>query len=456
MLLACTVISALPLLSSAGEASPPETVIRLSVRPMAAPRPALKYQLLPDLGELNPGNPIPAYLKCFMEQQHFFFNKQAQDDREKYQTLPLADLPAATLRNYGGSALKQADWAARLDTADWQTLLKLRADGYGLLIPEVQQLRMLAAALKVRFRAEVAECGFDDAVRTAKTMFAMARHLGQHPTLVGDLVGIAVANIAITTLDEMLQQPGCPNLYWALTDLPRPLIDLRLGCQGEWVGTLSEFAVLDSSRPMSPEELNKALEHFGRLFGFSQAGKVPDRLMNYLDSRVKDEADVRAARQRLVESGLPDDRVQLFPAAQVILLDEKREFEIRRDGVFKGMALPHWQMEALAAAAGPAKRKGLFDDLLPAVIKVRRAQSRLEQRIALLRHVEAIRLYAAAHDGKLPSQLSDVEVPLPVDPFTGKPFGYKVEGQTAFIQGSPPSGEKNPVFKVRYEVTLKK
>jgi glutathione S-transferase len=78
-------------------------------------------------------------------------------------------------------------------------------------------------------------------------------------------------------------------------------------------------------------------------------------------------------------------------------------------------------MDALAK-----KERGLFRGFLPALQKVRRAQGRLEQRIALLRHVEAIRMYAAAHEGKVPPKLSDVDVPLPLDPFTGKPFRYEV------------------------------
>jgi len=49
-----------------------ETIIRFDVKPMAAPKPALKYQLLPELREMNPGNPILDYLKVFGEQQNFF------------------------------------------------------------------------------------------------------------------------------------------------------------------------------------------------------------------------------------------------------------------------------------------------------------------------------------------------------------------------------------------------
>jgi hypothetical protein len=81
----------------------------------------------------------------------------------------------------------------------------------------------------------------------------------------------------------------------------------------------------------------------------------------------------------------------------------------------------------------------------------------LEQRIALLRHVEALRLYAAEHDGKLPEKLSDIDVPLPVDPFTGKSFVYKVEGETAHLRGTPPHGEeKTSFYNIHYEITIRK
>ena len=38
-----------------------------------------------------------------------------------------------------------------------------------------------------------------------------------------------------------------------------------------------------------------------------------------------------AARQRLVEFGLPEEYVRRFSADQVILLDEKREYDVRID-----------------------------------------------------------------------------------------------------------------------------
>ena len=251
-----------------------ETLIRLTVESASAPKPALRYQLLPELKEMNPGNPIENYLKCFMEQQKFFFDKETFERREKLLTMPLTELSVQELEDYGGFALKQADWAARLDNPDWQILLKVKTDGVALLLPDVQQMRPLANALKVRFRAEVALGRFDDAIRTAKTMFAMSRHMSEHPTLVGNLVGISIAYLAINPLEEMLEHPQCPNLYWALTKLPVPLVPIDMGMGGERALVLSEFRGLNEKAPLSADELSKFITHTDMLIGRWQAAEA--------------------------------------------------------------------------------------------------------------------------------------------------------------------------------------
>jgi hypothetical protein len=455
VLLAAVALAALPLGSRAAESA-----ARLNVRPMPAPKPALRYQLLPEVGELNPGNPVQNYLKCFMEQQNFFFAKESVADRARYQTMPLAELPADKLRGYGGQALRQADWAARLDSPDWQTLQRLHTDGLDLMLPELGHLRVLATALQVRFRAQVAGRHFGEAVRTAKTMFALARHLGEHPTEAANLVGLSVADLALDTLEEMVQQPGCPNLYWALTDLPCPLVELRKGVQGDRALVTADLRSVRDDAPMTESQVEKLLSRLSGVMSFArqQAGQAPRSLRARLEARVKDPERVRAARRRLVEAGHAESLVGKFPAVQVILLDERREYELRRDEGIKLLALAPWQIDALTGGQEWGRGgDGLFADLLPHIIKVRRAQGRLEQRIALLRHVEALRLYAAAHEGQLPGKLADVPVPLPPDPFTGKPFHYKFEAATAHFRGSPPRGEEgNPRYNVRYEVTVRK
>jgi hypothetical protein len=438
---------------------------------------------LPELRELNPGNAGHFYLRCFAEQRNFFFSKEATVERARYLSMPLGELPAEKLRNYGGFALEQADWAARLDTCDWQVLRHAQTDDMDLLQQELGRLQILAKALQVRFRGEVAGRRFGDAVRTAKTMFALARHLGEYPREAANLLGLSVAGLACDTLEEMVQQPGCPNLYWALTDLPLPLVDLRKGVRGDRARISAVLRSLREDAPMTEEQVEQTVSHLSGVAGFArvQAGQATRSLRAMLAARVKDPEGVRAARGRLVEAHRADDKaqrfpplravvevlpswyratrlVESFPPLQVILLDEKRGYEARWDESMKLLNLAPWQSDSLKSDEMPGCcEEELFEEFRPDVVEARRVQARLEQRIGLLRHVEALRLYAAEHDGKLPEALSDLAVPVPPDPFTGKPFFYKAAAGTANLRGSPPRGEeRTPCFNVRYELTIQK
>jgi hypothetical protein len=124
------------------------------------------------------------------------------------------------------------------------------------------------------------------------------------------------------------------------------------------------------------------------------------------------------------------------------------------------MVFPAWQFEALYQKyVSTHREKAYFADALlpaPSIVRVRRVQGRLAQRIALVRQVEALRLYAAEHKGAFPEKLSDVSVPLPDDPFTGKPFSYELRTGTAHLRGTPPEAEaKNPEYRIHYEITLR-
>ena len=69
--------------------------------------------------------------------------------------------------------------------------------------------------------------------------------------------------------------------------------------------------------------------------------------------------------------------VRSFPPRQIVLLDDKRECEVRFDDVTKILAFPAWQVEALAAAAKPSKEPAIFADaIVPGQDRVRRIQGR--------------------------------------------------------------------------------
>ena len=443
-------IPALLISMAIAPAAPAEAATRLTVRPMAAPKPALRYQLLPEVRELSPGNSVQWYLRCFAEQRNFFFGKQGVEERDRYRKMPLAELAKENLQTYGGGALTQADWGARLDTAEWDVLRKVQTDGTELRVPELASLRILGIALQVRFRAAVAREDYDTAIRTAKTMFGLARHLGESPALEANRLGLEIAELALDTFEEMLQQPNAPNLYWAYTDLPTPLVDLRKGFQGNRVLVDTELSSLRTDAAMTDEQLEQLLSKLSGRIGFvrEQAGRSPKNVRVAFQARVEDRERVARIRTRLLNESKAEGvlekvsafKVMGYPALQLILIDERSEFETRRDELLKLLALAPWQIDALTKG-DPNRGDGLFADFLPGVVEHRRSQARLEQRIALLRTIEAIRLYAAKHEGNLPEKLEAIAVPVPVDPFTGKAFGYSVEGNVVQLIGDGKSYE---------------
>lgn len=87
--------------------------------------------------------------------------------------------------------------------------------------------------------------------------------------------------------------------------------------------------------------------------------------------------------------------------------------------------------------------------------KVRLLMNRLDRHIAALQCIEAMRLYAASHNGKFPNQISDItEVPIPNDPVTQKPFAYSHTGSKAILEGPIPEGG-TAKDAIRYELNLK-
>jgi hypothetical protein len=449
--------AALSVLAAGAIAAAQPSDVQLSVSPMSAPIPALKYLLLPDPGDVKSGNAAQEYLRCFAEQRVFFFSTEFTEKRHAYLSMPLAELAKEKTGVYGGRALTQADRAARMDTVDWQTFRDGPGDGADLALPELGPLRILAEALQARCRIEIASGRFDDAVRTAATMIALARHLSEYPAGAANLVGLSIADRALASAEEMVQQPNCPNLYWALTDLPRPLIELRKGLRGDCARMTAEMAAIRADAPMTAEQLEDVISRLSGRTAFQreQAGQAPRGLRSGLKARSGDRDKVRAGCDWLVKSGCAWYVAAFLPSRQIILLDARREYEILRDERLKLLGVALWRGDAAAGGQPNRSKDALFADLLPPVDEYRRAQGRLDQRVALLRQVEALRLFAAAHDGRLPAGLAEIEAPMPDDPFTGKPFIYEMNGVSARLRGGSQTGAAK-ADTIRYEISIRK
>src|SRR5262249_26569127 len=173
---------------------------------------------------------------------------------------PLADLPRKDLDwLLGYKALKEVDLAARREQCNWEMTGRLKEDGIGLQTPDVQVVRAYGTLLAARARLEMADGHFDQAAYSLQTGFTLARHVADYSVLITSLVGIAIAHGMLDQLEAWVQAPGAPNLYWALADLPRPLVDLRRAMQGDRLllqGTVRWLWEMDKA-PLGPQQLKE-------------------------------------------------------------------------------------------------------------------------------------------------------------------------------------------------------
>jgi hypothetical protein len=445
-----------------GQEAPP---IRLELTPMAAPVPALKYYLYPEVRDQNPGNAVQLYYRAMNPES---FGKLMHDSKlnERLVELgdkPLRDLKPAELKELGvvtgWKLLQDVDRGARRPNYDWELTDPLRKEGIALSFPDVQSMRALGMLLRARAKVELSERNFNGAARTLQTGLAMARHVANGPTLIQALVGVAIGSMMIQVLDDWVGLPDAPNLYWALTNLPHPLIDLRTGCEGEriWFDSLfpryREMLADPTISPPSAQQLQKYAEGINVIEGPNSWYVLRLALQDYPE-----------AKRLLRQLGRSAEQIEAMPVLHAVFLYEVYKYDVAYDDMRKSFGLPY--PEAIRAAHQAEKRflqsesprrHDLVGELLPAVNRVLSAPARTERKFAALRCIEALRLYAAANGGKLPESLADItEVPIPVDPWSGKAFDYRVEGSRSFLSApTPPEGLVHPNFSLRYELSIR-
>ena len=152
--------------------------------------------------------------------------------------------------------------------------------------------------------------------------------------------------------------------------------------------------------------------------------------------------DLPAARNFVARTkGLSADKAEAMPPAQVLVLYIVGTSREDWDDFHRAAYLPYPQARPFFEAAD--KRLREVPNTEGHVVS-RSAHFRFEQgdvetdrarvAVAALRVIEALRMHAAAHDGKLPDKLDDVtEVPIPSDPGTDRPFEYSRDGDTATL-----------------------
>ncbi|MBN1360471.1 MAG: hypothetical protein JW993_07760 [Sedimentisphaerales bacterium] len=297
------------------------------------------YSLLPKPEDLTEGNAVPLYDQAVEKMPTNMNSGQIAE----WTRVPLSELPLDQVQDLlqrAQPSLEAIAQATRRKSCNWPAFQP------GTMPAHLSEYRQLTFILCVKIRSEIAQRKYDEALTTMQTGMAMARQVGDAPTLVQGLVGIAMAAMMLRGVDDLAQAPDSPNLYAALKALPRPFVDVE--------------------KPIATER--KALE----------------TSTQYSDA-------VREAMRQQVE---------------------------------------------------------------PAYERTRQLARRLSADIGARQCLEALRHYAATHDGWLPAELDDISgVELPNDPVTQKPFMYRLDGDKAVLETAAPEGG-SPRETMRLEITV--
>jgi hypothetical protein len=468
------VLSLTPVLEGQEKAAPAWNVDRsLSVSPQGAPVPALKYRLLPLSSDLKEGNAVPIYLRL-MHERDDAARKYLTETPRTWNGMPVEKIPLDEARAFIQKyhyLLRQLEVGARRKTAEWNYTLD-EPDPIGLLLPDAQSMRNYEPMILLQARVALAQGDFAAGAHHLETGFAFARHVADGPTLIHKLIGFALAMQFVGGVGDFIDRPDAPNLYWALTALPRPLIDIRGPM--EWEYNMVELQVpelADTDRERTPQQWDEVLRRVRTALW--RMDELPNGKPRHTDWFPKESSpndpaakspDLPAARQYVARTkGLTADKVEAMPPAQVLLLYMVGTYHEDRDNAYRAAYLPPTQARPMFEAALKQLRDSPATEghlparmLLSGLDRILVTQARVERNLAALRLIEALRMYAAAHGGSLPEKLGDItEVPVPNDPGTEKPFEYHRDGDTATIISQLP-GEPSSKSGIRYRVTVRK
>ncbi len=433
--------------------------VNVTITPAAAPHFALQYRLLPSYQERTPGNAAPYYYRALLHRKNIgaAWGNRYAENYERWLEWPPDEKTLAEMKDwvkaYQGAVFDQLRVAVYREHCDWDFRLR---DMEGLapisfLLEEIQDSRDLARALQIQARVQMMEGQFEAAFESLRTGFQLARDVAQPPTLINSLVGVAIASIMTSELQLLMSQENCPNMYWALATLPAPFIDIRQSMEQEMAMFDQIFPFLKDAETAehSPEEWRRGLVDSMHLMT-SLVGNQEGLTAWQADLGLTGLATVLypRAKQKLLEAGYPADKVEAMPVAQVIAIQTSRASRYAYHETFKWCFMPYSEAhpfidpsanrleEVLGRKSlevtGALPIAGL---LLPALSAASFAPIRLERNLAATRIVEAVRHYAATHDGKLPASLADItDLPIPADPLNLRPISYRVEGDRAILE----------------------
>jgi hypothetical protein len=438
--------------------------VSITLHPVAPVAPDLRYQLLPRFLDTLHGNAALGYAAAISAIPADRPNDES-DTLDALRKAPLETLDetaAKPLLDRYAKALAQLRAAARYDHVDWQT--PIRTEGFAAFSPQLGPLRNLSSVLILAIRLDLKHRDFPAAHDKLQTGFALARHLSQGDTLIQSLVATAILGQMTRELEEWIGTPDAPNLFWPIAYLPRNLVDFSRALAAE--KDAAYFASPEFRQMRRGITTNDSWRTFANALQTLGHGGDPAQATTLEPWKQQAVASGFAllfypvAKQYLVDHGAPAAEVEKLSVADALGKYFPQSFDEAVDETFKYLNLPPAQsLPALSAAETRFSRSGGLDTnllarlIIPSLSRAAYLHANSDRVLDMLQTVEALRAHAATHE-TLPAQLTAIELPLLLDPFTDKPFTYTLQDNTAILTSTPAMAATPLLFAEPLQYTL--
>ena len=291
----------------------------------------------------KPGNAAVHYGKVTAEEIRFFSDREILENIDRWQQTPLEELRDGKLNLPTGGAIEGSiRRGAHCRFCDWQLPIG-DVPFYEMPLPEIQHDVQFWSHSQCPMRGmQIADGEFADAVESLQCGYSLGRHVAAGETIVNGLVGVAIREIMSRQVLDFVQQPKAPNLYWALTILPRPLIDVNDAVDVETMGVELSFPDLHDlhTAVRTAGEWRELFHHFAQeVIEQIRSGESLEPLSaDELDQRC--ERLLQIAKESLVAGGLPAETVAAMPLHQIALLYSLQTYHQLLDDAIKYYYLP--------------------------------------------------------------------------------------------------------------------
>src|SRR5262249_18318539 len=153
------------------------------------------------------------------------------------------------------------------------------------------------------------------------------------------LVGIAIAGVTLGEIEQWIQTPGSPNLYWPLTNLPTPFVDMRKPLQGDRLMVDNLFSDV---RDLLKGSKDKAAAPRAEMFAYHLMKLREDFKLTQKEWQTRLEMATYVARTYptaretlLKDLAWKQEDVDALPVTLAVLLVEVYNYDLMYDDVLK-------------------------------------------------------------------------------------------------------------------------